>query len=321
VSAKTAKVIMRFSAQNGVRPLRRPLLPGYDAVADGHGGWYVAGVGLAHLRHDGQLDHSWHSPLQRKLVTGTLQRAGSRLYVSDGRRVFALDARTGRKLWASAMVVRSSGIHTLATDGTVVYVGGVFGFVAREPRLSLAAFDARTGRLLPWRPPRLVYYKGTTPLVSALAVTPTTLYLGGGFTAVDGVPRADAAAVRRDNGTVTAFVPRLADEGVYAIAAAGGVVLIGGSVAGGAYDPRTGKQLKGYKSVFNAFAIDVRGQTAYLGGTIRDQIPLHNLLAIDVRTGERRTWFPNVAKYMNVRRIAVSGDRVFVGGELCSSIG
>ena len=321
MSAKTAKVIIRYSAQNGVRPLRRPLLPGYDAVADGHGGWYVAGVGLAHLRHDGQLDHSWHSPLHRKLVTGTLQRAGSRLYVSDGRRVFALEAATGHKLWASAMVIRSSGIHTLATDGTVVYVGGVFGFVARQPRLSLAAFAARTGRLLPWRPPRLVYYKGTTPLVSALAVTPTTLYLGGGFTAVDGGLRGDVAAVRRDDGTVTAFAPRLADEGVNAIASAGGVVLIGASQAGGAFDPRTGKQLKGYESVVNASAIDVHGQTAYLGGTIRDRIPLHNLLAIDLRTGQRRTWFPKAATYMNVRRIAASGGRVFVGGELCSSIG
>ena len=321
MSAKTAKVLVRCSAQTGVRPVRAPVLPGYDAVADGQGGWYVAGVGLAHLRHDGQLDQSWHSSLRRKLVTGTLQRAGSRLYVSDGRRVFALEAATGRKLWASATTTRSSGIHVLATDGTVVYVGGIFGFVAGQPRLSLAAFDARTGRLLPRRPPRLVYYKGSTPLVSALAVTRTTLYLGGGFTSVDGVPRADVAAVRRDNGTVTAFAPRLVDEGVNAIATAGRVVLVGASQAGGAYDPGTGKQLKGYESVSNAFAIDVRGQTAYLGGTIRDQIPLHNLLAIDVRTGKRRTWFPNVAKFMNVRRIAASGDRVFVGGELCSSIG
>jgi PQQ-like domain len=235
--------------------------------------------------------------------------------------VFALDARTGRKLWASALTTRSSGIHVLATDGTVVYVGGIFGFVAGQPRLSLAAFDARTGRLLPWRPPRLVYYKGTTPLVSALAVTPTTLYLGGGFTSVDGVPRGDAAAVRRDDGTVTPFAPRLADEGLNAIAPVRGVVLIGAGGAGGAYDPSTGKQRKGYESVFNASAIDVRGETAYLGGTIRDHIPLYNLLAIDVRTGERRTWFPKVANYMNVRRVSASGDRVFVGGELCSSIG
>jgi hypothetical protein len=137
VSVKTYKVLLRVSARNGITPLRKPLLPGLDAVADGHGGWYVAGIGLGHPRHGGRLDRSWHAALRR----------------------------------------------------------------------------------------------------------------------------------------------------------------------------------------INANAIEVRGQTAYLGGTIRDSIPLYNLLAINLRTGERRVWFPRVAGSVQVERIAVSGEKLFVGGEFCSSFG
>jgi hypothetical protein len=90
----------------------------------------------------------------------------------------------------------------------------------------------------------------------------------------------------------------------YAPAAASTWVVSGGSAGGG---------------VVNSIAVS--GSTAYLGGTIRDSIGLYNLLAIDLHTGEHRTWFPKVANYVQVLRIAVSGDKVFVGGEFCSSIG
>jgi outer membrane protein assembly factor BamB len=321
VSAKSAKVLVRYSSRLGATGRRPPLLPGSDAVADGHGGWYLAGLGLAHLLHDGKLDRSWHAELQRRLAPATLQRVGARLYVSDRRRVFALDAATGRKLWASPLVVRGHGILALAANGTTVYAGGIFGLVAGQPRLGLAAFDARSGHVLPWRPPRLFFYPGSTPAVSALALTGELLYLGGEFTTVGGAPRNGAAAVRLDDGAVTAFAPNLsANDGVNAI---GRLVLVGANEAGGAYDAGTGSRLKGFASLFNANAVDVHGQTAYVGGTIRSSVPVHNLLAVDLRsrTGQRRPWFPTLANYVNVSRIAASGDRVFVGGDFCSSLG
>jgi hypothetical protein len=282
VSAKSAKVLVRYSSRLGATGRRPPLLPGSDAVADGYGGWYLAGLGLAHLLHDGKLDRSWHAELQRRLAPATLQRVGARLYVSDRRRVFALDAATGRKLSASPLVVRGHGILALAANGTTVYAGGIFGLVAGQPRLGLAAFDARSGHVLPWRPPRLFFYRGSTP------------------------------------------APNLsANDGVNAIVPVGRLVLVGANEAGGAYDAGTGSRLKGFASLFNANAVDVHGQTAYVGGTIRSSVPVHNLLAVDLRsrTGQRRPWFPTLANYVNVSRIAASGDRVFVGGDFCSSLG
>jgi trimeric autotransporter adhesin len=317
-------VLQRYSTRVGAVSRKPPLLPGPDAVADGHGGWYVAGLGLAHLLHDGRLDRSWHAELRRKLAPGTLQRVANRLYVSDRRRVFAVDALTGRKLWASPLVVRGQGIMALAANGTTVYAGGVFGLVAGLPRLDVAAFDARTGRLLPWRPPRLFLYVGSTHAVSTLALAGKVLYIGGGFTKASGKPRSDVAAIRLDDGAVTAFAPDLSgNEGVSAIVPVGRFVLVGADRSGGAYDTSTGRQRTGFRSVFNASAIDVRGLTAYLGGTIRSSVPVHNLVAVDLRsrTGERRLWFPKLANYVNVFRIAASGDRVFVGGEFCSSLG
>lgn len=318
VSVKTYKVLLRFSARNGITPLRKPLLPGLNAVADGHGGWYVAGMGLGHLRHGGRLDRSWHAALRRKLAVRTLQRVGDQLYVSDRRRVFAIDARTGRTRWASPTVRRGPGrILALAANGTTVYAGGQFGGVAGRSRAGLAAFDVRTGRLLPWRPPLR-----RNSEVTALALKPRLLYLGGLFATVGGKPRFGVAAVRLDTRAVTAFAPKLVGgNGVNAIAPAGRIVLIGAPGDGGAYNSRTGERLRGYDSVFNANAIEVRGQTAYLGGTIRDSIPLYNLLAINLRTGERRVWFPRVAGSVQVERIAVSGEKLFVGGEFCSSLG
>jgi outer membrane protein assembly factor BamB len=304
------------------------VLPGSDAVADGHGGWYVAGVGLGHLRHDGELDRNWRAPLKARLAPGTLQRVGKRLFVSDRARVYALDARTGRTLWSSARARGAAGrILALAASRTAVYVGGDFlriGGTKRgggAPRVALAAFDVRTGRLRSWRPPRLSLIAGA-PVVAALAVTARLLYVGGTFAKAEGKPRSGVAAVRLDNAGVTAFAPKISGgNGVNAIAPAGRIVLVGAPGGGGAYRSETGRQLKGYTSVFNANAIDTRGSTAYLGGTIRDSIGLYNLLAIDLHTGEHRTWFPKVANYVQVFRIAVSGDKVFVGGEFCSSIG
>lgn len=70
---------------------------------------------------------------------------GARVYVAAGRRVVALDPRTGRILdWRASMHMD---IHALAPAGKRLYVGGSRGLVA---------VDADTGRRLSWRASRRI---------------------------------------------------------------------------------------------------------------------------------------------------------------------
>lgn len=96
----------------------------------------------------------------------------------------------------SAVPVASPGFNGLVTSianrGPVVYVGGDFNRATDATgtyvRRNAAAFDARTGRLLPWNP-------RANGRVSDILVSRTTVYIGGGFTRVKGKPRSRVALV------------------------------------------------------------------------------------------------------------------------------
>jgi hypothetical protein len=96
------------------------------------------------------------------------------------------------------------------------------------------------------------------------------------------------------------------------LAIAGHLVLIGGEEGGGVFDSRTSKPVRGYAfdEVHAAVAITVHGSTAFLGGD-------SNLIAIDLQTGRFKRWFPKIAEFENVGKIAISGSRAFVGGQFC----
>ncbi len=175
--------------------------------------------------------------------------------------------------WQTDDVVKS-----LAYANGVIYVGGLFtrvrppgaapGSSSEVVRSGLAAFDADTGDLLPWAP---TVTQGADPNlnVEALAVSAdgATIYLGGKFTAVNGAGRANAAAVRADNGALTSWAPQIPGT-VYAIAPVeGGTVYVGGLfgvvTSGGISSPRT-----------NAVATDAAGTVlswapAVSGGAVR----------------------------------------------------
>lgn len=311
VSAKSGKVLQRFSVRGG---------GAQDVVSDGHGGWFVSGIGLTHVLPSGEVDRAWRSGVHGRLEFGTLQRAGGRLFVSDWLHVIALDSKTGNRLWTSPAI---GGAHVLAlaADRSAVYVGGQFSRLGRAQRRNLAALDASTGRLLPWRAPPFTY-PNAGGYVTTLAVAPRRLYVGGWFTLVGGKPRVSGvASLRLDTGSVTSFKPRFSSDGVSAIAPAGQVVFVGGTFGGGVFDGLSGRRVPGFAGVPGSVAITVAGSTAYFGGSIRSSIGGNNLHAIDVRTGKTRPWRPKLARYVSVGRIAPSGAKVYVGGSFCSSIG
>lgn len=327
VSLRTGATLHRYHVRHVARlsgfAAASALLPGADAVADGHGGWYVAGPRLGRLRGDGRLDTAWHAQLDRRVEVGGIVRARGRLFVTDSRRVYALDARTGKLLWRSAAVGGGSmaRIHAIAATPTIVFLGGAFRHLGSAARAHLAALSASDGHTLAWHAPALSPYSPTTPpLVWTLSVGAERLYFAGSFSGVGGARRPNGvAAVGPRDGRLTSFAPRAPTLGTLAIAVSHGNVLLGGGDSSGIFDAKTGRLR--HHSSFVGGALAVRGWTAYSGGSIRNDIGLHNLLAVDVRTGDNRSWFPNIAREVSVAKIALSGDKAFVGGQFCSTLG
>jgi outer membrane protein assembly factor BamB len=329
VSLRTGAVLQRFSTHTtAMEPgyTTGPLLPGANAVPDGRGGWFVGGYGLERLRGDGQLDRTWHAQLpRRRALVGGLARVGGRLYAAGRTHVLAFDAASGAPLWTSAEIGLGSGgrngILALAATPSTVYIGGEFRRVGSARRSQVAAFNAITGHLLPWRAPPLSSDRPSSPVVSTIAVSRARLYIGGAFLEVGGAARTDGvAALRRSDGGLMPFVPRSRIWNLSTIAVTGPLVLIGGAEGGGVFDAGTGARRPGFEPLAHAGAITVHGSTAYLGGNLRTSIGLHELLAIDLRDGHLKRWFPNLARYVSVGVIALSDGKAFVGGQFCSRL-
>jgi hypothetical protein len=287
----------------------------------------VAGTAVERLRRDGRIDSHWRTQLGRMTGLGPLIRVGDRLYVTNGLRVFGLEVRTGRRLWASPVVSHGShgaraAIETLAGNRRTVFLGGIFGQVGPAQRTAVAALDANSGKLLPWRVRLGNRTEGVG--VAALAVSGQRLYLGGGFATVGKAQRnSGVASVDIHTGKVTAFAPRVSPspDDVTTIGVFRHTVFVGGTFGGGAFDARTSTSLRRFHAIVGATTISVHGSTVYFGGDLRSPISENNIAAMDARTAKERRWAPVLAKYVSVGEIAVSGDEVFVGGQFCSTLG
>jgi outer membrane protein assembly factor BamB len=333
------------SATNG-KAWRRLQLPVYDVVADGRGGWYTADIRLRHIRRDGSVDKTWHSPVRRRLPVGTsvesglLTRYAARVYVAGQRRVVAVDAGTGHVLWLSPTVSgptvggRRPTISALATNRNAVFVAGSFTAVGGTRRAGLAALDPSDGRLLRWRAPGLFdpsVNRGRGTSVTNLALSGARLYFAGNFRRVGPkrAPRPNGvAAVRASDGRLTGFSPREQVENPALVAAWGRLVLLGCGARvsvcdadSGVFDGATGKPVHrfAFDEVLSAGAVGFRGSIAYLGtGPEGGFGGKFNLIAIDLRTGRFESrWFPTAGYHTYAASMAVSGDRVFVAGSFC----
>jgi outer membrane protein assembly factor BamB len=119
-AAKTPwRSLVLISAATGKVDRSFPHLAVTDAVADGRSGWFAAvGRRIVRLSSGGRVDRSWHTQLGGKLVQH-IARSGTRLYVNDSRRIYAIDTRTGGLLWSSATPAR---VQAIAAAGESVYI-------------------------------------------------------------------------------------------------------------------------------------------------------------------------------------------------------
>ena len=119
----------------------------------------------------------------------------------------ALNAVTGA---ASPTFPRASGaVRALALDAATLYVGGVFAgpnAVGTATRSSLAAIDTASGVVTPWDP-------APDGAITAIAVTPTSIVVGGDFGSVGAAARPALAALARADGHAMAFDAHLFKNG------------------------------------------------------------------------------------------------------------
>ncbi|MGY2076495.1 PKD domain-containing protein [Blastococcus sp. SYSU DS0828] len=116
--------------------------------------------------------------------------------------LLAYDIRTGELIASFAHTLNGQVLAVAASpDGSRLYVGGDFTEVDGQVRRRVAAFDTRSGELVPtWRP-------SINSQVRAIAATNDTVYLGGSITAVGGVSRSRLAAVTAADGALLPWAP------------------------------------------------------------------------------------------------------------------
>jgi hypothetical protein len=108
--------------------------------------------------------------------------------------VAAINVETGAAIrtWRPRVTGDGAVVRSLVVKNGRVYIGGNFTAVEGEPRKNLAAVGANTAavRLLPFAP----QVGGDTSFVYALEADDSKLYVGGGFSKINGKPRKNLAA-------------------------------------------------------------------------------------------------------------------------------
>ena len=288
---------------------------------------------------------SWDPSVNNTVYT--LARNGSDLLAGgnftltnllDRQGLFAYSVRTGRVLPGFNAGFYSGQVSALATAGTKLYVGGsMYTYNSGNgtyPRGGLVAVNNLTGADLGFSPN--LYgsnnsYASSAP-VAALAVSGSTLYVGGGFNASYSSPRNYLAAYDvATDALVSGFNP--APNGfVYALAVDGPTLYAGGdftSIGG-----QTRNRLAAFSTSGNTLAgwapnasstvrtVGVNSTAVYAGGyftTISGQSRSY-AAALDKATAAATTWNPalNNVVYQLIAtdtRIALAGDFTTVSGQ------
>jgi hypothetical protein len=295
----------------------------------------VTRVGLAAIAAGAGRPTAWNP----RFFTQALAVSGATLYAGyEG--LAAINIHSGRTAWTRRLnpvtqEVTSGSIDVIATDGTTVYVGGHFVTVGGKSRNSLAAIDARTGRITSWHPKVSGPLQAGLGEVRALAVVGTTLYVGGEFDHAGGRPRANLAALDTKTGDAFAWNPGTNAEpfGVRILVARGSALYVGGDftkVAGqprrgvAAVDLRTGAlrtwnpQLGGTPDV-EVDAIALSSSAVYIGGVFGSvgSQARRNLAAVELSSAAPLPWSPTVGQLspdFGVQALVVGPSTLFVGG-------
>jgi len=217
-------------------------------------------------------------------------------------------------------------VWACASDGAGGwYIGGEFTRVGNLGRNGIAHILSDGSVDPAWNPNA----GGINPVVNALAVSASTVYVAGGFWSIGGQARYGVAALDAATGNATAWNPN-SNGIVLAIAVSGSVVYAGGwfTAIGGqsrnfiaALDTGTGNATTwNPNSNAGVFALSLFDSTVYVGGeftSIGGQYRYY-IAALDATTGNATSWNPGAGQGslygVGIYALAVSGSTLYAGG-------
>jgi hypothetical protein len=226
-------------------------------------------------------------------------------------------------------------VFAIAVSGSTVYLGGPLRKVGGQVRIGAAAVDATTGAVKAWNPnvkPSTATALRSAATVWTIAVSGSTVYLGGDFNGIGGATRYNLAAVDAATGDATSWNPT-ADRYVAAVAVSGSTVYAAGAFGSigsrrrdyfAALNPTTGRLLPWNPKAVYSFdgyclgcvggrALAASGSTVYAGGEFGaiGGRPRDGLAALNSATGAATAWDPDSGWTYG---LGVSGSTVFAGG-------
>jgi outer membrane protein assembly factor BamB len=256
----------------------------------------------------------------------------SKLGASTRSRIGAVDAASGAVL--SGFRPRlDAAVHSLAVGGGIVYAGGAFTTANGFARASLAAFDAGNGALSASWAPVAGGNSSTTPTVTTVRLSPggTLVYVGGGFTTIDGASQNHIAALSATTGDPSTSFTHHLPYPVVDLAVDSSGVFVAGAGGGGNFanlDPTTGALVWQGGTDGNVQAIATLDGEVYVGGhydnycgpqggmhTCATAVTRHKLLAVDEATGALTSWDPHANSALGVFALTGSGTTLTAGGD------
>jgi hypothetical protein len=267
-------------------------------------------------------------------IGGTFAKLGA----STRSRIGAVDATTGAVL-SNFKPKLDAAVNSIAVGGGVVYAGGAFTTANGIARSSLAAFDASTGALSTTWAPAAGGNSSTTPTVTSVRLSPggSLVYVGGGFTTIDGASQNHIAALQVSNGAPSPTFTHHLGYGVVDLAVDSTGVFVAGAGGGGNFanvNPTTGAVTWQGGTNGNVQAVAVMDGVVYIGGhytsycgpqggqhTCTNPITRLKLLAVDEATGALNSWNPHANSTLGIFALAGSGGRLGVGGDFTKIAG
>lgn len=281
------------------------------AVApDGSGGWFVGGLfthvgdaprtNLAHIRADGSVDPNFAPEVDD--AVRSLAVSGTTVYVAGSftsiggqarNRIAALDAGDGSVTAFNPDANGAVEALAVSNDGATVYAGGRFTLIGGLPRVAIAALSASDGRATATFNPTATNISGGVGSIRALVISGSTLYVGGTFNTIGGLPRNNIAALSL------------------------GLPLDGVAVPG--FDPSPSRATCAPCGSITALAVS--GSTVYAGGlfdTIGGQARRY-LAGLDATDGSATAFDPSPNN--TIFDLAVSGSTIYAAGAFTSADG
>jgi hypothetical protein len=224
-------------------------------------------------------------------------------------------------------------VDAVEISGNAVYVGGIFTHAVREAqtanRANLMAVELATGNLLP-------FVADTNGSVNAIASDGTSLYIGGTFTTVNGVPRSRLAKINLATSAVDPdFNPNVGNIVHDMVVVGGRLFLVGefNSVNGverrraAAVNTTTGGVDMGFDPSVDgkvqAIAASPDGSVIYLGGNFTEvgTTSRQNLAKVNASTGAVLSpTFAQVNDLVEDLSVKSDGTHLYAGTKFNSAV-